>query len=81
MCAQPSQQPRALSQNGLSQNGLSQKRHGTCQIAMLNVSDLMYRAEGCAMLRRAKLRCAMPRLCCSVALWIESSFASLTELI
>ncbi len=41
---------------------------------MLNVSILMYRAEGCAVLRRAEL--AM----CSIALWIEPSFASKLEL-
>eukprot|EP00959_Pyramimonas_sp_CCMP1952_P097390 2035850-Pyramimonas_sp.AAC.1 len=39
---------------------------------MLSVSILMYHAEGCAVLRRAELRCDMPRLC-SIALWIESS--------
>eukprot|EP00959_Pyramimonas_sp_CCMP1952_P019531 412575-Pyramimonas_sp.AAC.1 len=33
---------------------------------MLNVSILVYRAEGCAVLRRAELRCAMPRLCTTV---------------
>eukprot|EP00959_Pyramimonas_sp_CCMP1952_P228900 4786113-Pyramimonas_sp.AAC.1 len=43
--------------------------------AMLNVSILLHRAESCAVLRRADLRCAMPRLC-SIVLWIESSFAS-----
>eukprot|EP00959_Pyramimonas_sp_CCMP1952_P356894 7473215-Pyramimonas_sp.AAC.1 len=43
--------------------------------AKLNASILMYRAEGCAVLCRAELRCAMPRLC-SIALLIESSFAS-----
>ncbi len=39
---------------------------------MLSVSILMYRAEGCAVLRRAELRCAMRRLC-SIALWIDFS--------
>eukprot|EP00959_Pyramimonas_sp_CCMP1952_P421472 8829692-Pyramimonas_sp.AAC.1 len=48
---------------------------GTCQVAMLNVSILMYLVEVCAVLRRAELLWAMPRLC-SIALWIESSFAS-----
>eukprot|EP00959_Pyramimonas_sp_CCMP1952_P028805 604090-Pyramimonas_sp.AAC.1 len=32
-------------------------------IAMLKVSILMYRAKGIAVLRRAELRCAMPRTC------------------
>eukprot|EP00959_Pyramimonas_sp_CCMP1952_P467927 9492404-Pyramimonas_sp.AAC.1 len=36
---------------------------------ILTVSILMYRTEGCAVLRRADLRCAMPRLC-SMALRI-----------
>eukprot|EP00959_Pyramimonas_sp_CCMP1952_P060704 1267835-Pyramimonas_sp.AAC.1 len=36
-------------------------RHETCQVATLSVSILMYRAEGCAVRRRAELRCAMPR--------------------
>eukprot|EP00959_Pyramimonas_sp_CCMP1952_P276198 5773475-Pyramimonas_sp.AAC.1 len=44
-------------------------RHGTrhvtcqdtCQVALLSVSILMYRSEGFAVLRRAELRCAMPR--------------------
>eukprot|EP00959_Pyramimonas_sp_CCMP1952_P427174 8946563-Pyramimonas_sp.AAC.1 len=36
---------------------------GTCQVAMLSVSVLMYRAEIGAVLRRAEPRCAMPRLC------------------
>eukprot|EP00959_Pyramimonas_sp_CCMP1952_P199887 4181141-Pyramimonas_sp.AAC.1 len=37
--------------------------------------SLMYRAEVCAVLHRAELRCAMPRRC-SIASWVESSFAS-----
>eukprot|EP00959_Pyramimonas_sp_CCMP1952_P086647 1812216-Pyramimonas_sp.AAC.1 len=31
--------------------------------AMLHVSAFVYYAEGCAVLRRAELRCVMPRLC------------------
>eukprot|EP00959_Pyramimonas_sp_CCMP1952_P206956 4328980-Pyramimonas_sp.AAC.1 len=53
------------------------QRHliGRRAIAMLIVSALMCRAEGCAVLRRVQLRCAMRRLCL-IALWLESSFAS-----
>eukprot|EP00959_Pyramimonas_sp_CCMP1952_P071134 1485229-Pyramimonas_sp.AAC.1 len=43
--------------------------------AMLDVSIWMCRAEGGAVQRRPELRCAMPRMC-SIALWIEFSFAS-----
>eukprot|EP00959_Pyramimonas_sp_CCMP1952_P234838 4906677-Pyramimonas_sp.AAC.1 len=35
----------------------------------------MHRAKGCDVLRRAELRCAMPRAC-SLPSLIESSFAS-----
>eukprot|EP00959_Pyramimonas_sp_CCMP1952_P139547 2920427-Pyramimonas_sp.AAC.1 len=53
---------------------LSRHMLGRRAPAMLIAATLVCRAQGCAVLCRAELRRAMPRLC-SVALWIGSSLA------
>eukprot|EP00959_Pyramimonas_sp_CCMP1952_P472586 9500285-Pyramimonas_sp.AAC.1 len=59
-----------MTRRGTSQGTRQATCPGTCQ-----GDSPRNDVPGCAVLRRAELRCAMPRLS-SIVLWIESSFAS-----